>query len=366
MKLTAVLVHGTFARDAAWTKSDSSMAEAIRSGLGEPWQTTHFNWSGENSYQGRETASDELAKVLEALVSESEQSQVVVIAHSHGGNVAMRALKKMKETRQIQALVTLGTPILRVQLKNWAPPSVYAISLWAWFSFAIYLAYRYASSAVESTMSTLTFAGVLVATLVAWIFHFQLKKAKNEAREIQLVSYEPEMGNVPLLIIKHRFDEANLWLSALLVPQFMEKILAPIGNSLVGNRLRRRLIFTGIASIFLYVIFGLPPMWLFYCLILVTGPFVLIVPLLSFIGSLVSAHKFGFGGSPKLRYLFVEISIVRNLEQKGAFVSTYSGIGGMLRTARPTWSNMATPHSLGYRDPKAIAKVARWLKVMIG
>lgn len=87
------LVHGTWARRARWTRPDSRLCSALREGLPHVL-FERFIWSGSNSITSRESAARALAEQLRALVSRFPTANHYVIAHSHGGNIAMYALAR--------------------------------------------------------------------------------------------------------------------------------------------------------------------------------------------------------------------------------------------------------------------------------
>jgi hypothetical protein len=78
-----------------------------------------FLWSGANSVVHRAHAADELNRLL---ASDPDDANSVVIAHSHGGNVAYRAISKMGSRGARINLITLATPFLRV-FPTWSGPS---------------------------------------------------------------------------------------------------------------------------------------------------------------------------------------------------------------------------------------------------
>ena len=57
---TVVLVHGTFAREAAWTAEDSDLRRIFRETLGSKTSFEIFNWSGGNSHLERSKAAESL------------------------------------------------------------------------------------------------------------------------------------------------------------------------------------------------------------------------------------------------------------------------------------------------------------------
>lgn len=67
-----------------------------------------FEWSGRNTHRARVRAAMALASRIEQIGDEI----VVIVAHSHGGNVALAAARLAPLTDRARALVALGTPFL--------------------------------------------------------------------------------------------------------------------------------------------------------------------------------------------------------------------------------------------------------------
>jgi hypothetical protein len=107
-----VLVHGTFARGAAWTQEGSTLRKALHARYGEVACFREFLWSGENSHKERVQAGDELRIFLQNLGSEVADRPLFIVAHSHGGNVALYALRDVQIAERVSGIVTMGTPFL--------------------------------------------------------------------------------------------------------------------------------------------------------------------------------------------------------------------------------------------------------------
>jgi hypothetical protein len=79
-----------------------------------------LKWSGANSVFAREAAAKKLAEELKRQSNISPEADRVVIAHSHGGNVALRALRMdFGQSDKPIKLTTLATPFLDIRE---APP----------------------------------------------------------------------------------------------------------------------------------------------------------------------------------------------------------------------------------------------------
>lgn len=135
---TILLVHGTFAaprKDGPpqWYEPGSGFTDALDAELkrrgSEARCWAHivdrikgsgelFSWSGANHWLDRHEAAVRLASLLDRLVADGWRCHVV--AHSHGGNVLVEALRRMRRSSDpgkadafgSGSLVTLGTPFV--------------------------------------------------------------------------------------------------------------------------------------------------------------------------------------------------------------------------------------------------------------
>ncbi len=104
-----VLVHGTFGRDSAWTRPESPFVSRLTKDLHVP--VLRFAWSGVNSHRARLNAGVELATFVSELHSKGHR-RLCVIAHSHGGNVVLYALRNKCFQAAVNGIIFLGTPFL--------------------------------------------------------------------------------------------------------------------------------------------------------------------------------------------------------------------------------------------------------------
>jgi hypothetical protein len=115
------LVHGTFAPGARWTRPDSALRSRWPATPERPVRFSVFEWTGGNSHQDRVTASGELAEHIRALTAEHRTASHLVVAHSHGGNVALGALSQEDLKGKVKALICLNTPFLHCARRNLLP-----------------------------------------------------------------------------------------------------------------------------------------------------------------------------------------------------------------------------------------------------
>lgn len=107
-----ILIHGTFARDTEWTQEPSELREVFSDRFAPGVLFHRFRWSGANSHRGRLVAATRLRKSIQRLKQKHPHAEVNLVAHSHGGNVALYALAAPQIARHVTSIVTMGTPFL--------------------------------------------------------------------------------------------------------------------------------------------------------------------------------------------------------------------------------------------------------------
>ena len=144
-QLLITTVHGTWGRgfrprpqrdNRQWFEEGSPFLARLSSELGDiPHKITPLLWSGANSIFVRDETAHVLAEHLSAEHAEHPQATQLVIAHSHGGNIALRALHHLRKRDASQLcgaesanplVVTLATPFIEVQPADFGnrPPAI--------------------------------------------------------------------------------------------------------------------------------------------------------------------------------------------------------------------------------------------------
>jgi hypothetical protein len=131
-RCSIILVHGTWGRGIfpkmsdlrrryfrgtkRWFEDGSQFCVEVGAALKSAsldWPIRAFLWSGANSVHDRDRAARDLSKQLREDLKDPDAT-AVIIAHSHGGNVALRALQHLDSMAGRIRVVTLATPFLRV------------------------------------------------------------------------------------------------------------------------------------------------------------------------------------------------------------------------------------------------------------
>ncbi|MFL2869505.1 MAG: esterase/lipase family protein [Pirellulaceae bacterium] len=111
------LVHGTYAGNEKWTQELEEKvtfaSEAVR-GLGGDVIVHPFVWSAKNTHESRMKAARNLAVEMERHTKRGEH--ILIVGHSHGGNVAMQAAAFCE--RVVDMVICLSTPHMYLVMSN--------------------------------------------------------------------------------------------------------------------------------------------------------------------------------------------------------------------------------------------------------
>lgn len=154
-KQVITLVHGTFAKHAKWTH-DSAMCDKLQAIDGT--LLSRFCWSGGNSHTDRLKAGEDLAEHIKNLANRFTRAKLFLISHSHGGNVAMYALKDLETagfSNRINGVVTLATPFItlrRRRLHKAVPIAVITLAFFGLLELGFHLWSGNNSTAIDNTI----------------------------------------------------------------------------------------------------------------------------------------------------------------------------------------------------------------------
>lgn len=125
MPILVVLIHGTFASEAAEYHADGtttfdavkSFAQTLAEVKGTTARVVSYKWSGENKHKARVGAGQCLAEILNKY---ARGFQVITVAHSHGGNVVNVATNYLHKTK-IDTVVHIATPVIENTNEDYRP-----------------------------------------------------------------------------------------------------------------------------------------------------------------------------------------------------------------------------------------------------
>jgi hypothetical protein len=355
----AILIHGTFASGAEWTMEKSPMASALSAALGPGLEIKRVSWDGRNSFASRAIASRALTTELDEIVRSRSFRYIYLIAHSHGGNIALDAVSQMDDGQKITALVSLGTPYFNVVKKQWLPPFLVALGLAIWGGIASFL-----------LIPGVEFIAIPTSLFVVLplLLYIPLREAELKSRTFSgLRKGKGGAAVLPILCVRHGGDEVSVLLTLLALPRSVERVMSTVGKWFFGRGLWHALGKTlfmsiGFSAAFIFTI----PSPFFAIILFAIVLLSLTLPLLSTFGTAVTSHRFAFGGRPTLQSPFIDVNVRSKPTIGETFEYKLSGLLGTIRSSTLRPFKLVTPHSLGYSDPKAIQKTASWLRMIRG
>ncbi|WP_271609901.1 MULTISPECIES: esterase/lipase family protein [unclassified Bradyrhizobium] len=230
-----ILVHGTWGRgfnpeskslrtqaapaEPRWFEMGSKFYSALASalaGLVTAADLNSFPWSGANSIEERRSAATRLARILDDSVAAAPDVPHFIIAHSHGGNLALDAREAMLGSPFNVHILTMATPFLSIYR---AVPRiidrlfVICLSLGA-AAFAGYLliAWTFASNIFLYVPWLLSLLSIIfgIITFCVWVYR-ALLATQRPSRRSRTLEFARRINNHTLLVSSIIF--AASWLS---------------------------------------------------------------------------------------------------------------------------------------------------------
>jgi hypothetical protein len=223
-RLFAALVRRQLPDTPDWARRDSALCKVLAETLPGEVILQCFGWSGANSGRARSLASARLRHHLEDVIAQYPSAHHFVIAHSHGGNIALYATDSDTVKRHLNGIVCLSTPFIAlVDRAGWLTPFFVAhLYLSALLGVMALIAAGIASEwsfRLSGWWSLLYFVLPFLAIVIVsrHLVTFADGVASKWQRKIALPKLD-WLGLNRLLIIKGVGDEANSFLS---VAQFV-------------------------------------------------------------------------------------------------------------------------------------------------
>ena len=207
------LVHGTWPNPDGWVAARSFLRRELASRLGEVI-FREFSWDGTNTQTARTEGGASLARFIRAGQDTYPDARHFVIAHSHGGNVALYAMQDAAARRAVDGIVTLATPFLFTRRRNLRPHA----DVMAWVLLGV-LALA-ALALIDVLGVRYGFPGWLLGSALVMVktspgFATWLVKAGTAAQTNIVPVYQPPcIDRSRLFIVSPRGDEAGRWLRA--------------------------------------------------------------------------------------------------------------------------------------------------------
>lgn len=215
---TIIAIHGTFAPEAEWTRNGASLHRMLEKLSESPIAWHSFAWSGKNSHAERERAAVELAGVVRSVTSDAAKGGVYLLAHSHGGNVALMALcHDAALQRQVDGVICLSTPFVVAKpedLDNLAEDvggfKLGVVALGILLNIAIGDLLHHIFPVFMPVFFVAYVVAVAVALLTSFFLYQSLKNADRTGGMIR--AYQFEKVRIPVLVMRTERDEALGWI----------------------------------------------------------------------------------------------------------------------------------------------------------
>jgi hypothetical protein len=194
--------------------------------LGEEVMVREVPWSGRNSHAARLEAAAKIRAAIHRVQADSRTASAAhfIIAHSHGGNAALYALRDLEEKGSITGLVCLSTPFIYArQRKGGEDPltvAVFGAVCLTAVATLMATAGRDGATAfvaqVRQTHVAWWHAGLAILTIsfvagLAFALHQLADRiAKKRVVELSL----PSLDEIDVLVLQSPADEAHGWLKS--------------------------------------------------------------------------------------------------------------------------------------------------------
>ena len=365
------LIHGTFAASSEWINPNSLIASSLRTVAAAT--IVPFRWSGDNSHSARLIAGSALGEAASRLASLHPNAGLHFVGHSHGGNVALFALRDTDILRRTRSVIFLGTPFIQITERSIEKPIRFFAQV---FSIAFTLLVLFAGLFIsidvlrDSDYGVVywIFVGILAPVLFFWfgrprvrdgLFRLLIRKLSREQRDSLERLWQPSLHQ-PVFIATVPADEARMWL------RFVDRIsYAPwalwefIYKSLLGVALGW--ISFGVLLHIQAATLGEQDSafedmgeWLgfFPLLLLFSG---VIIPVVGLLFSLVfRSNSFAFGWEGLYSYALLRLKPSR-------YPNWATSYGSMTTVLDPSSKITALRHSTFYTNSALVSDLARWL-----
>jgi len=367
------LVHGTWGRG-FWKIKDTGKrwfdeGSDFRHRLVESFTTEGiptpiievFKWTGYNRFKDRHIAAMELADLLDDQRGRLPACDQLIIAHSHGGNVALRAIEHMKEQIATPRIVCMATPFLEVYRPRVNALPLERYGFWV-TSFLALLALQLLWTPLPWYIAVLGFLGFALIVITREVLHQAARRRGIEdfSSELSRLSSHDffEASGTELLVLRGIDDEAGTSLAFASVCRFTSKIVSIVCERLYGNMIRSA-IFAFFATILVYLVslFWLGKPTGFTDINITPVVLVWAVPLfilwLTYVVKHLSQLVYGTG----LRFLDAEISVnsAPDCRNKVAIRTLFRG---------DVFNGKALRHSI-YDEPACAGDIAKWLRACV-
>jgi hypothetical protein len=114
------LVHGTWADTRGWVAPGSVLRRELDARLGSV-VFREFPWSSAHTHAARTEAGVRLARFVRGGHTQYPEARHFIIGHSHGGVVALYAMRDAAANQVVSGIITLATPFVSTRRRRFRP-----------------------------------------------------------------------------------------------------------------------------------------------------------------------------------------------------------------------------------------------------
>lgn len=211
MRYVITLVHGNRPKANGRLAAGSFLRRELDGKLADV-RFREFAWPGANTHAARIEAGDRLAAFMRDGHEQDPDARHFIVGHSHGGNVALYAMRHPAVREIVSGVVTLGTPFMHTRRRD---PRRYAdIIAWLLLSVAalVPLTVFDALSLRPAALASLLVSPFLIVAMQPRVARWLTEIAAHEQDEIVAAVQQPIIERATLAIFCARGDEAGQWL----------------------------------------------------------------------------------------------------------------------------------------------------------
>jgi hypothetical protein len=372
------LVHGTFKPNAKWIQDGSEFREELAKRVLGTVAYLPFQWSGGNSHRERLRAGDDLKSHLLQARSKYPNSKRYIVAHSHGGNIAIYATSGSAQSGVVDGLICLATPFISVRARG----DRFFMAMVAFLYIALMVAvfwpsFLFADWVYEPLVALLPFKFTkdhlyfaiaivlgmpLIFLLYLWAANLLLSLDGQAEKRQEAISIDTPGKLPPLLALRLERDEAGIWLRTLVLISSLPNYLWSAIEWLLYH-IVTALVWTWGVAIALLTVAALLENFDraladvvggagFVAMSIVPVAFIVAMPLLLgmwAVGQLTKGHKWGFGET-----LLDSLMLSTKVNDGGATVFPAN-------TGKTKNQLVSLRHSDVYGNKTVIEHVANWI-----
>lgn len=242
--LVVTLVHGTWARNAAWLREDSLLCRSILAAFPDQvLRLAPFRWSGHNSVSARFRGAQTLAAKLSALRQEWPEARHVLVGHSHGGFVALAALREATLDERICGVACLSTPFLTARVRPMSRLAKVGLTV----TPALLVAFGLGQAVVHSPLGAIVdrhedlkgVFGLLMLVLAALAWYWTPRAVQRLSARVFERMQLPKLAPHRLFIVRAPGDEASAALGAARILNFAVSRIWDRASAVLDDAIRR-------------------------------------------------------------------------------------------------------------------------------